>query len=130
LVAVVSDHLAVEHELPGRLRRNGFADLGIRAGEVLARARLQPHISTVLESDAPLAVKFPLQQPVVVEITTVSQCSQHQRGRHSIPLSGRQPGQRERKAWTVIMSFGRLDPTSQRPVAKSRRDRRSTSHDA
>ncbi len=88
LVSVVRDHLTVKQELACALRDQGSAHFGIRAGEVFAGARLEPHITAPFTRNAALAVELALEQPVAIEIATVRQGRQHQRHRHSriVPL--------------------------------------------
>ena len=83
LLPVERDHLAVEQKLPASLRSaTAAADLGVGAGEVLRRARLQPHLAAILARDAALAIELALQQPVLAEVAAVGQGRKHQQGRH------------------------------------------------
>ena len=82
LLAVVGDDLAVDQQLARSLVRQRVPHLGVGAGQILAGARLEPHLAAVLVRDAALAVELALEQPVVAEVAAVRQGRQHQRYRH------------------------------------------------
>ena len=78
----VRHHLAVEQNRPGPLRGHSDTNLRVGARQVLAGARLEPHLAALLARNAALAVELALQEPVVAKITTLGEGGQHQRGRH------------------------------------------------
>ena len=92
VVTVVCHHLVVEYEVAGLLTCHCGADLGVGAGEIFASAQLKYHIATRFACDAALTVELALEQPIVAEVATVGQCSQHERDHHANIVSRERRG--------------------------------------
>src|SRR5205823_4713465 len=83
LLPVEGDHLPVEQQIPRLLRRDRRAYLRIGARELLAGARLEPHLVTGFAREAALTVELALEQPVLAELASVAQRRQHRLERHA-----------------------------------------------